>query len=78
MFALEQWQPGPDELSFLNVVTGVGLTIRELVESVANVFGFSGTIELDTSKSDVTPKIHFDVVTFRAWADLRGHLCRRD
>ena len=30
VFALERWQPGPEELQFLNVGTGVDLTIREL------------------------------------------------
>ena len=61
VFALEHWQPGPDELPFLNVGTGVDLSIRELAEAVANATGYSGTIEWDISKPDGTPKKQLDV-----------------
>ena len=61
VFALEQWQPGPDELQFLNVGTGVDLTIRELAEQVAAATGFQGEITWDTSKPDGTPKKQLDV-----------------
>ncbi len=39
VFALENWQPGPDEQQFLNVDTGVDLSIRELAEAVARATG---------------------------------------
>jgi GDP-L-fucose synthase len=61
LFALERWQPGPDELPFLNVGTGIDLSIRELAEAVASVTGFRGTIHWDTSKPDGTPKKQLDV-----------------
>lgn len=61
VFALEHWQPGPDELPFLNVGTGVDLSIRELAEAVARATGFSGTIHWDTSQPDGTPKKQLDV-----------------
>ena len=61
VFALEQWQPGPDELQFLNVGTGVDQTIRELAEAVAAAAGFQGEIQWDTSKPDGTPKKQLDV-----------------
>jgi GDP-L-fucose synthase len=61
VFALKHWQPGPDELPFLNVGTGVDLSIRELAEAVANATGYSGTIHWDTSKPDGTPKKQLDV-----------------
>ena len=61
VFALEQWQPGPDELQFLNVGTGVDLSIRQLAESVADATGFRGEITWDTSKPDGTPKKQLDV-----------------
>ena len=61
LFALEQWQPGPDELQFLNVGTGVDLSIRELAEAVAVATGFQGEIVWDTSKPDGTPKKQLDV-----------------
>jgi GDP-L-fucose synthase len=61
VFALENWQPGPDELQFLNVGTGMDLTIRELAEAVAAATGFTGEIHWDTSKPDGTPKKQLDV-----------------
>ena len=61
VFALEQWQPGPDELQFLNVGTGVELTIRELAEQVAAATGFQGEINWDTTKPDGTPKKQLDM-----------------
>jgi GDP-L-fucose synthase len=61
VFALEQWQPGPDELQFLNVGTGVDLSIRELAEQVAAATGFQGEITWDTTKPDGTPKKQLDV-----------------
>jgi GDP-L-fucose synthase len=61
VFALEQWQPGSDELQFLNVGTGVDQTIRELAEAVAAAAGFQGEIHWDTSKPDGTPKKQLDV-----------------
>ncbi|MCP9888665.1 GDP-L-fucose synthase [Cyanobium sp. ATX 6A2] len=61
VFALEHWQPGPEDLQFLNVGTGLDLSIRELAEAVAAATGFAGTIEWDTSKPDGTPKKQLDV-----------------
>jgi GDP-L-fucose synthase len=61
VFALEHWQSGPDELQFLNVGTGVDLSIRQLAETVANATGFRGEITWDTSKPDGTPKKQLDV-----------------
>lgn len=43
-------------LSHINVGTGVDCTIRELVETVANVTGFNGDIELDMTKPDGAPR----------------------
>ncbi len=61
VFALENFQPGPDDLQFLNVGTGVDLTIRELAESVAVATGFKGQILWDPTKPDGTPKKQLDV-----------------
>ncbi|MDA9867889.1 GDP-L-fucose synthase [Synechococcus sp. AH-224-I15] len=72
VFALENWSaldqdaPKDDQgkpLAFLNVGTGVDLTIKELAEQIAAVVGFEGTIEWDSSKPDGTPKKQLD--TFR-------------
>ena len=35
VFALENWSPAPDELTYLNVGTGKDLSIRKLAEAVA-------------------------------------------
>ena len=70
VFALENWSaldqdaPKDDQgnpLAFLNVGTGVDLTIKELAEQIAAVVGFEGTIEWDTSKPDGTPKKQLEV-----------------
>jgi len=49
VFVLEHWQPGAEELQFLNVGTGVDLSIRELAEQVAAATGYGGTITWDSS-----------------------------
>ena len=61
VFALQHWQPGPEQLQFLNVGTGIDLTIRELAEAVARATGFQGDIHWDSSKPDGTPKKQLDV-----------------
>ena len=61
VFALEHWQPALDELSFMNVGTGVDLSIRELAVAVANTTGYTGKIRWDCSKPDGTPKKQLDV-----------------
>jgi GDP-L-fucose synthase len=66
VFALEQWQPGPEDQQFLNVGTGVDLTIRELAEAVAAATGYQGEIRWDASKPDGTPKKQLDVSRMKA------------
>jgi GDP-L-fucose synthase len=70
VFALEHWDPAAPEapkdedgepLPFLNVGTGVDLTIRALAEAVALATGFQGEIVWDSSKPDGTPKKQLDV-----------------
>ena len=70
IFALEHWSalsddsPQDDEgnpLPFLNVGTGIDLSIRELAEQVAAAVGFKGSIHWDHSKPDGTPKKQLDV-----------------
>ncbi len=70
VFALEHWSalsddaPQHDEgtpLAFLNVGTGIDLSIRELAEHVAAAVGFEGEIHWDHSKPDGTPKKQLDV-----------------
>ncbi len=61
VFALQQWQPGAGDPPFLNVGTGIDLSIRDLAIAVANAAGYGGTIEWDNSKPDGTPKKQLDV-----------------
>ena len=61
VFALERWQPGAEDAPFLNVGTGVDLTIRALAEAVAEATGYRGKIQWDTSKPDGTPKKQLEV-----------------
>ena len=70
VFALENWSalsedaPRDDKenpLAFLNVGTGIDLSIRDLAEQVAKAVGFEGSIQWDHSKPDGTPKKQLDV-----------------
>ena len=56
VFALEGWQPRADDPPFLNVGTGVDLTIRALAESVALASGYRGSLLWDYSKPDGSPR----------------------
>jgi hypothetical protein len=56
VFALERWQPGTEDLQFLNVGTGANLPICKLGEEVASVTDFAGNISWDPSKLDGMPK----------------------
>ena len=61
VFALEQWSPTDGEITYLNVGTGLDLSIRELAEAVAAATGFQSEILWDSSKPDGTPKKQLDV-----------------
>ena len=70
VFALEKWsalnKDAPrDEhgkpLSYLNVGTGIDLSIQDLTEKVAETVDFRGRIAWDKSKPDGTPKKQLDV-----------------
>ena len=45
----------------INIGCGEDLTIKELAETVAKIVGFKGTLKLDTSKPDGTPRKLLDV-----------------
>ena len=57
LFLMEKF----DEPGFLNIGTGKDLTVAELAGLIANVVGFSGKIEFDTTKPDGTPRKVMDV-----------------
>jgi GDP-L-fucose synthase len=52
---------GYDDAVAINVGTGVDLEIRELANLIAQVTGYSGEINWDTSKPDGTPRKLLDV-----------------
>lgn len=75
VFALENWSALADTaprnaagepLAFLNVGTGVDLSIRALAEQIAATVGFEGAIHWDTSKPDGTPKKQLNVERLQA------------
>ena len=70
VFALENWsalfQNAPVDNSsnpyaFLNVGTGIDISIRELAHVIASAYEFKGKIIWDESKPDGTPKKQLDV-----------------
>ena len=73
-FALENWDPNSDLapkknngdiLDYLNVGTGVDITIKDLSKLVANLVGYEGEIEWDTSMPDGTPKKQLNISRIR-------------
>ena len=70
VFALEQWNASSqvaavnnlnNPCAFLNVGTGVDITIRDLASLIAGACEFKGKIIWDDSKPDGTPKKQLDV-----------------
>lgn len=61
VFVLKKWQPNRDSLDYLNVGTGIDLSIHDVATAVAKATGFQGEIHWDTSKPDGTPKKLLDV-----------------
>lgn len=61
-------------LSHINVGTGSDISIADLARLVAEVTGFQGQINLDTSKPDGTPRKLMDVSRLRAmgWSSRIG------
>jgi len=55
-----------DSEELINVGSGSDVSIAELAEIVANVVGFDGQIEWDTSKPDGTPRKLLDVSRLRS------------
>ncbi len=70
VFALEKWNPesakapkkkNGDILNYLNVGTGIDLSIAELAKEIALVSGFKGKINWDKNKPDGTPKKQLNI-----------------
>ena len=54
------------DLQFLNVGTGEDITIDEFARLIAEVVGFRGKIEFDTSRPDGAPQKLLDVSAINA------------
>ncbi len=70
IYALENWNPSSKDaprmgngniLDYLNVGTGIDITIKELAYCIAEAVGFKGEIKWDLSKPDGTPKKQLDI-----------------
>ncbi len=61
VFCLEHWSLDLEEPSFLNVGTGMDLSIQALANKVALASGYEGRINWDSSKPDGTPRKLLDV-----------------
>jgi len=68
--ALENWDPNrydaPTDkfgnyLSYLNVGTGIDVTIKDLANMIAKIVDYDGEIEWDESKPNGTPKKQLDI-----------------
>ena len=73
VFALNKWHPKENNaplidlskpLSYLNVGTGMDISIKGLSEKIAKSTGFKGEILWDSSKPDGTPKKQLDISKF--------------
>tara|TARA_A100001015_G_scaffold320456_1_gene446892 strand:+ start:5254 stop:5532 length:279 start_codon:yes stop_codon:yes gene_type:complete len=56
-------------LSYLNVGTGMDITIRELVDKIAEIYNFKGNVVWDSSKPDGTPqkKLNISRISELGW-----------
>jgi len=75
IFALENWDPDKTDYCkgkenkpayFLNVGTGVDLTIKELAQLISKIFGYEGSIIWDKEKPDGTPRKLLDISKIRS------------
>ena len=70
VFALENWDPNSSQapisksgepLTYLNVGTGLDISIKDLTSKIAEATGYKGHILWDKTKPDGTPKKLLDV-----------------
>ena len=75
VFALENWDPcdgdapldiNGEPLTYLNVGTGLDITIKDLAQKISQIVGFKGEILWDKSKPDGTPKKQLNVDKFKS------------
>lgn len=66
LFVLERWKPDINETQFLNVGTGLDITIKELAENIAEIINYNGEIIWDKNKPDGTYKKQLDITKLKA------------
>lgn len=66
LFVLERWKPDINETQFLNVGTGLDITIKELAENIAEIINYKGEIIWDKNKPDGTYKKQLDITKLEA------------
>tara|TARA_Y100000589_G_scaffold328879_1_gene373984 strand:- start:10268 stop:11278 length:1011 start_codon:yes stop_codon:yes gene_type:complete len=75
VMALEKWDPTLEDapkdkdnnpLTYLNVGTGVDITIKELVDLISKNFSFKGKVIWDQSMPDGTPQKKLDVTKIKS------------
>jgi GDP-L-fucose synthase len=67
-----------DGAEIINISSGTQVTIKELVETVADVVGFEGSINWDATKPDGQMFKGFDVTRMREWLDFESHTTLRE
>jgi len=67
-----------DSGEIVNISSGVQTTIRELVETVAELTGYHGQVRWDTSKPDGQMYKGFDVTRMREWLDYECRTSLRE
>ena len=50
-----------NDVEFVNIGTGIDITIKELAETIRSIVGFTGNLVFDSSKPDGTPRKLLDV-----------------
>ena len=79
VFALENWDPKDDKaplgingepLTYLNVGTGIDISIKDLAKKISKIVNFKGEIIWDKSKPDGTPKkqLNVDKIKSLGWS----------
>ncbi|MDT8299156.1 MAG: GDP-L-fucose synthase [Spirochaetaceae bacterium] len=61
IFLMESVDAGDMSEGFINIGTGEDVTIRHLAEMIADIIGYKGKVEWDTSKPNGTPRKVMDV-----------------
>ncbi len=75
IFALEKWDPScknapkdfdGNPLNFLNVGTGIDISIKDLAELIANELDYKGLIKWNINKPDGTPRKLLNISRFKS------------